>query len=213
VAGGHSQRGPGGESEQPAADVQRELLVAAIARAIAEHGSADLTVEHIVRYAGVSDAIFYEHFSGTEQALIVANDAFFDHLWDEVADVCDSVQGWPMRVRAAVDAILSYLAEVSNLARVFAIETAAVSLAASERQFAALERFAALLRDGRRLYPRAASLPAPTERALVGGIASIISAHLLAEEADALAGLQPDLVELVLVPYLGQSEAKRVARA
>ena len=93
----------------------------------------------------------------------------------------------------------------------FTANLAAANLAATERQFAAVESFAAMLRDGRRLYPRAAELPAPTERALVGGIASIISGHLLAEEPQALSELEPELAELVLMPYLGQTEAKRVA--
>ena len=92
---------------------------------------------------------------------------------------------WPLKVRAALEVTLSYLAEAASVARVFAVEAAA-NLSATERQFAAVESFAAMLRDGRRLYPRAAALPAPTERALVGGIASIISGHLLAEEPQLL---------------------------
>lgn len=192
-------------------EAQRERLVSAISRAAAEQGYDKLTVEHVVRYAGVSPATFYEHFSTKEQGLMAAFDAFLDRLWLEVAAVCETDAEWPEKVRAAVDVTLSYLAEASNVARVFAVEAAAASLAASERQFAALENFATLLRGGRQLYPRAAELPAPTERALVGGIASIVSGHLLAEEPQVLVDLEPELIELVLIPYLGQSEAKRIA--
>jgi AcrR family transcriptional regulator len=188
---------------------ERERLVAAVSRAAGEQGYDKLTVEHVVRYAGVSSATFYRHFATTEQGLMAAFDAFLDRLLLEVHAVCETDAGWPQKVRSALGITLSYLAEASNVARVFAVEAAA-NLAATERQFALVESFAAMLRDGRRLYPRAAELPAPTERALVGGIASIISGHLLAEEPQILSDLEPELTEMVLMPYLGQSEAKRV---
>ncbi len=78
---------------------------------------------------------------------------------------------------------------------VFAIEAGAASLAAAERQFAALDQFATLLRGGRHLYPQAASLPDATERALVGGIASILSGHLLMEDPQAISALEEQLVD------------------
>ena len=196
------------DSGDPGAE--RERLIAAISRAAGEQGYDKLTVEHVARYADVSPGAFYEHFTDTEQGLMAAFDAFLDRLWAEVSAVCEADVEWPLKVRAALDVTLSYLAEAANLARVFAVEASA-NLAATERQFVAVESFASMLRDGRRLYPRAAELPPPTERALIGGIASIISGHLLAEEPQALSGLEPELTELILMPYLGQSEAKRVA--
>ena len=211
MAGGRPQRYVRDDSGQSTPEAQRDRLIAAIARGAAEQGFDKLTVEHVVRYAGVSMATFYEHFSTKEQGLMAAFDAFLDRLWLEVSAVCEANTEWPEKVKAALDVTLSYLAEASSIARVFAVEAASASLAATERQLAALENFATLLRDGRRLYPRAAELPAPTERALVGGIASIISGHLLAEEPQVLVDLEPELIELVLIPYLGQSEAKRVA--
>jgi AcrR family transcriptional regulator len=210
VAGGDSQQRPNSDSGDHGG--ARERLLAAITRAAGEQGYDRLTVEQVVRYAGVPSAAFYEHFDDTEQALMAAFDAFLDGLWREVYAVCETDVDWPQKVRAALDATLTYLAEAANVARVFAVEAAA-NLAATERQFAAVESFAAMLRDGRRLYPRATELPKPTERALVGGIASIVSRHLLAEEPQALSGLEAELTELVLMPYLGQSEAKRVALA
>lgn len=210
MAGGRPQRYARDDS-QSTPEAQRERLVAAISRAAAEQGYDKLTVEHVIRYAGVPAATFYEHFSTKEQGLMAAFDAFLDRLWLEVSAVCETDAEWPEKVGAAVGVTLSYLAEASNVARVFAVEAAAASLAASERQFAALESFAALLADGRRLYPRAEQLPAPSERALIGGIASIISGHLLAEEPQALVDLEPELIELVLIPYLGINEARRVA--
>lgn len=199
------------EPDLEATEEQRELLVAAFAKAAAEQGYAKLEVEQVLRYAGVSRATFDAHFKSMEQGLIAAQDAFLDRLWWDVIGACGGSGEWPLKVRAAIGAVLDSVGEASSLARVFAIEATASSLAAAERQFAALDRFATLLRDGRTIYPAAATLPAATERALVGGIASILSGHLLVEEPQVIAALESQLVELLLIPYLGEAEARLVA--
>ena len=191
----------------------RELLVAAVGKVAAEQGYARLTVDRVVRSAGVSRATFEEHFESREQGLIAAQDAFLERLWLDVAAACGGSDPWPGKVRSALAAVLQALVEASALARVFAIEGVAASLALAERQHEMLDRFAELLREGRRLYPAAASLPQATERALVGGIASIVTRHLLVEDPQAIDGLEEELAVLVLLPYLGEEGARRVAAA
>lgn len=190
---------------------QRERLVAAFSKAAAEHGYAQLKLEQVVRYAGVSAEAFEAHFESKEQGLVAAQDAFLERLWLDVVTACDSSVEWPLKVRASLHAILASLVEASNLARVFAIEATAASLVAAERQFAALDQFAELLREGREHFPAAATLPEATERGLVGGIASIVSSHLLMEDPLAIPKLEAQLVEFVLIPFVGEGEARRVA--
>jgi AcrR family transcriptional regulator len=192
---------------------ERELLVSAFAKAAAEQGYAGLELADVLRYAGVSEVAFKTHFQTKEQGLIAAQDAFLNRLWLDVIAACDGPAEWPLKVRAAVGAVLGSLVEVSSLARVFTVEATAASLAAAERQCAALDRFATLLSEGRRHFPPAASLPVVTERALVGGIASVVSGHLLMEDPQAIPALEPELVELVLIPYLGPGGAREVALA
>ncbi len=194
-------------------DEERERIVAAIAKAASERGYARLKIDQVVRYAGVSRAAFDSHFTSKEQGIVAAQDAFLERLWLEVEGACDVDQEWPVNVRLTMDAVLAYIVETSALARVFAVEAGAASMAAHERQFATMESFADLLREGRRHYPQTAEMPPEMERVLVGGIASIVSGRLLAEEPLALAELEPELTEFVLVPYVGASEARRVARA
>jgi AcrR family transcriptional regulator len=209
VAGGDSERGH--TSGPDGAERERARLIAAFGKAASEHGYKDLTLDHVARYAGLSRARYEAHFGTKEQGLVAAQDVFLDRLWLDVLVACETPEEWPAKVRAALGAVISSLLEASTLARVFAVEATAASFAAAERQFAAIDQFASLLREGRRRYPRAASLPAPTERVLVGGVASIVSEHLLAEDPGALAALESELVESLLVPYLGEDEAKRAA--
>lgn len=193
------------------ADPERDRLVAAFGKAASEHGYRSLTVEQVARYAGTSSARVEEYFASKEEGIAAAQEAFLERLWLDVVDACAEPEAWPEKVQAALRSVLVSLAEASALARVFAVEAKA-SLAAAERQFAVLDRFAELLSHGRRQFPRASAMPSSAERALVGGVASIISGRLLDEEPQALMALEPELLELVLIPYIGREQAKRFAR-
>lgn len=208
AGGGGTQRGSSGEH---GADPERDRLIAAFGKAASEHGYRDLTVEQVARYAGTSRARIEAYFGSKEQGLVAAQDAFLDRLRLDVLDACAGPGEWPLRVRAAMRSLIASLVEASALARVFAVEATAVSFAAAERQLAVLDAFAKLLREGRRDNPAASALPPVTERAVVGGIASIITGFLLAEEPQALASLETELVELVLIPYVGREQASRIA--
>jgi AcrR family transcriptional regulator len=192
-----------------ATDAERARFVAAFGKAAAEHGYRELTFDQVARFAGSSRERLGLHFQSKEEGLLAAQDAFLEQLRLDASNACAGGGGWPQRVRAAIAAVVSTLVEASALARVLTIEATA-NLAAAERQFAAFEAFAELLGAGR-AYPRAEDLPGLTERAIVGGIASMMTEPLLAEDPGALAALEPELVEMTLTPFVGAAEARRVA--
>lgn len=192
-------------------DDERTRVIAAFSKAAGELGYSKLDVDRVSRYAGLPPDGFYRQFESIEQALVAAQEAFLQRLWLEVTSACGSVGEWPIRVRSVVAAVIGSLVEASSLARVFAIEGPGASLAAAERQFAALDRLADLLSEGRKHYPEAAQMPAITERALIGGAVSVISEYLLAEDPQAINTLQAQLVEVLLAPYLGIDGARHIA--
>jgi AcrR family transcriptional regulator len=191
---------------------ERARVVAAFSKAASELGYRGLDMERVARYAGIPVERCMQHFATKEQGLVAAQDAFLDRLWSEVISARDGTKAWPDGVRLGLHAVLEVVVEASSLARVFMVEATAASMAAAERQYAFLGRVADLLLRGRVFYPQAALLPAVTERLLVGGVASIVCEHLLAEEPAALAVLEPQLLEALLMPYLGSAEARRQAR-
>jgi AcrR family transcriptional regulator len=195
----------------PRPDDQRKLLVAAISKAAAEHGYAGLTIDRIIRYAGVERAVFDAHFESREQGLLAAQDEFLERLLWEATGACERPAPWPLRLRAGLRAVLSSLVESASLARVLTVEADAAGLPLAERRLVALDEFARLMRSGREDFPAAAPLPEVTERLLVGGVASLLRQRLLREEPTATASLETELVELLLIPYLGREEARRIA--
>jgi AcrR family transcriptional regulator len=205
-----------GESEERFVDgpraEERARVVAAYAKVASELGYRGLDMQRVARYAGLPLERCKEYFPTEEQGLVAAQDAFLDRLWGEVVGACRAAEDWPEGVHASLAAVLAVTVEASPLARVFMVEATAASMAAAERQYAFLGRFAGLLRNGRSRYPRAATLAPATERHLVGGAASIVCEHLLAEEPGVLPDLEPQLVEALLTPYLGATAARREAR-
>jgi AcrR family transcriptional regulator len=190
---------------------ERERLVAAISKTAAEHGYAGLTIDRVVSSSGISREVFEAHFQSCEQGLLAAQETFLDRLLGEAGGACDLSVPWPYRLRAGLRAVLSTLTEGAGLARVLMVEADAAGLAVAERRLVALDDFARLMRNGREDHPAAASLPAVTERVLVGGVASVVGERLLREEPTATPALEAELTELLLIPYLGPEEARRVA--
>jgi hypothetical protein len=61
--------------------------------------------------------------------------------------------------------------------------------------------------------PRGAALPDLTEKALVGAVSVLIAGRLMNGKPRSCLSSRPQIVELILIPYLGPEEASRVARA
>jgi AcrR family transcriptional regulator len=190
---------------------EREKLISGCWRAAAERGYRNVTVDHVLMNAGVSEAAFSDHFNTIERVLGAAQAAFLDRLWLEVVAACESAPDWPGKVCEGLQSVISDLAEASDLARAFIVEATSSNFASAERYFASLDQFASMLAEGRRQFPEAEAMPAVTERALIGGVSSVLSGHLLAENAAVLPQLHAPLSEFLLTPYVGPGEARRIA--
>jgi hypothetical protein len=59
--------------------------------------------------------------------------------------------------------------------------------------------------------PRPRDLPGLTEHALVGGVAALIADRVARGRAAELPAVAPEAIQFALTPYLGITEAKRIA--
>jgi hypothetical protein len=76
-----------------------------------------------------------------------------------------------------------------------------------------LERVAPKLREGRVHNPRASRLPDGLEVAIVGGLFWLVHQRLVADRADEIKGMLPEMLQVTLTPYVGELEAGRAADA
>jgi len=180
-----------------------------MAESVAARGYAATSVERVIELAGVSRATFYEQFGNRRECLLAAQEAIFDRFIGEVSAACSHGTAWRDRAAAAIGAAVEFAVRRPEEARLLSLDTIAVDAEAARNALTGTERLAAMLRTGRDHHRRAADLPAVTERALVGAIASAINWCLLSGEP--LADLEPQLVQLVLTPYLGTAAAVRQA--
>jgi AcrR family transcriptional regulator len=206
-------RGPHKLPREVVVDHQRQRLLRGVAAALAEHGYAAMNVEHVLARSGVSRTTFYENFDNKRDCVLVAHEEAFGRLSGELVGACAAESQWPRKVARAIAAAIEFAMWAPEEAQLLLVEAVAADPALASRVLVSNDFLVGLLRNGRERCPQAATLPELTERALIGATTSIIGARLLAGQADRLPALEPQLVQLVLMPYIGIEEARRVAEA
>jgi hypothetical protein len=129
----------------------------------------------------------------------------------ELADLEDAVLGacraggeWPARIAAGIYAGVDFA--ILNPDVLDAISSDLDSEAERvDRYETVIRRFTGFLQAE---APIGRRLPGSTDAALIGGVVGLVGDHLRLGRADRLAELRPDLVLLVLLPYLGFAEAQ-----
>lgn len=136
-------------------------------------------------------------------------DSAFASLQVAVLDACRREGEWPDRVGAAIAATLDLAAADPTAARTLVIEAKYHPDDEGRRYRRMVDYFAELLGVG---APRDFPRPAITEEAMIGALAAAIVDALYADRLDRLRGSASDLVEFVLIPYLGIEDAKARAQ-
>lgn len=188
---------------------QRERLLEAAVRVVAEKGYAATTVADLTREAGISRTTFYAMFADKEGCFLVAYDGLVDALVRRVSVAYEAEEGWPQRARAGLSALLGALAEEPEVARLALIDVGSAGPAAQRRYRAALQRLTPFFDEGRDFAPGGRNLPANTSRMAIGAVAGLISDELAEGRADELPDLLSEVLFATLVPYIGPMAAAR----
>lgn len=189
-------------------DNQRLRIVAAMLQVLPRHGYHGTTIGHLAQEAGVSRAAFYTQFESKEECFLATYDVASQWLCEHLECAVAAEEEWPDRVRAGASEALRLLAANPALANLLAVEASQAGPAARQCQHAFLARFAATLRDGR---PGQPELPAGLEQLLLGGAVSLIARYVESDRTEQLTEATPELVQYLLIPYLGRFETSRIA--
>jgi AcrR family transcriptional regulator len=208
-------RGRHGLSPEFVARNQRQRLIAGVTHALYEVGYQKTTVSLIGQRASVSKSDFYKHFESKDDCFIAAYDAAVGRVREGVLASCETAEGeaWALRVSEAIEALLTMLASEPALASIVLVEGLRAGRGVYDSYQGAIESFVTYLRDGAPVSPAGAEVPAATDEAVVGGVASLLGRRVLAGEAEQLAQLFPEILEFVLAAYLGVEEARRIVSA
>src|SRR6476661_1941378 len=208
-------RGRHGLSPEFVARNQRERLITGLTQALFDVGYQKTTVSLIGQRAAVSKSDFYKHFESKDECFYAAYEAAVERVRERVNGACAAAaeRPWPIRVREGIVALVMLLAADPALASITLVEGLRAGPGVYDRYQAAVDSFVPYLRDGAPSTPDGEAVPAATDEAVVGGIASLLGRRVLADEAERLEELLPDVLEFALSPYIGASEARRIVSA
>jgi AcrR family transcriptional regulator len=191
---------------------QRDRLAAGTIAVVAERGLSAATVSQITAAAGVSRRTFYAYFASKDECFFAAYDSIVDHLRVATDAAAAECADWPDRVRAKLRTTLEFLAANPDLARFGLIAPLRAGEAVAGHYRAAMGHVVAYLCDGKPPPPATKEASEAIATSLVGGMVALVVRKVEAGEGESLPQLLPDLLELFLAPYLGRTEAVRVAK-
>lgn len=208
-------RGRHGLSPEYVARNQRERLIAALIEGLYEAGYQRTTVSLIGRRASVSKSDFYKHFESKDECFLAAYDVGIARIHEHVEAACTTTarDRWVARVGAAIEALLNLFTVEPALASMALVEGIRAGRPVYDRYQTALDSFVGGLRHGAPPSPAGGEVPAATSEAVVGGVAAMLGRRILARETEQLPQLFPEILEFVLVAYLGAEEARRIVSA
>jgi AcrR family transcriptional regulator/DNA-binding MarR family transcriptional regulator len=204
-------------------ELQRARILAAMTELVGERGVGPVTVAHVVGRSGVSRRTFYELFEDREGCLLAA----FDHAIECAAAVVRPAYAaaggvWEEQVRAALAALLDFLAREPALGHLCVVDALAAERPVLERRAHIVDVLVNAVHRGARVQDRAH----PHERAdprdrkgrgparivaegVVGAVLAVIHARLCEPQPKPLTGLLNPLMGIVVLPYLGPVAAER----
>jgi AcrR family transcriptional regulator len=186
----------------------RERALRALADLAAERGYENVGVNEVIKRASMSPATFYANFSGKEDALIAAIESGGAQVVAATLPAFRRHADWPQGVRAAIGALLNFLASRPALARLLTVEVYAAGPRALESRDDALRALEVILAPGETSFPEVASA-APW--VIAEGAYALGHRKVSESGATSLPSLAPILTYLALAPFIGADAACEAA--
>ena len=191
---------------------QRDRISAGIIAAVADLGYHEATITAITDRAGVSRRTFYHYFSSKQECFLATFDLIASYLQEAMAEAAADAPDWPAAVRAKLATLLATFAANPDLARFVLIAPSRAGEEIAARYRLAIDRGLEIFSEGLdSAATRTVTLAA--REATMGGVAALIVSQVEAGNGEHLPELMPDLLELMLAPYLGRAKAASIARS
>lgn len=140
-----------------------------------------------------------------------AFDSAFAALQVQIEAACAAESEWAEQVSGGIRAAFQWVAAEPDAAQLLTNDALAGGSAGYERYERMIAYLAEFLEPGREQAGHGERLPEITERAMASGVAMLVAQRLsLGQEAE-LPAIAGEAIQFVLTPYLGSSEARRVA--
>jgi AcrR family transcriptional regulator/DNA-binding MarR family transcriptional regulator len=195
-------------------EVQRTRILEAMAEMTVEWGAGAVTVSHVVARAGVSRRTFYEMFPDREACLLAAFDLGVERARARVGPAYTAQARWRDGIRVGLATFLSFLEDEPALGRLCVVHSLGGGADVLSRRAEVLGSLSKVVDEGRAEGAAGSVQPsAVIAEGVVGAVLSVIYTRLQAAEEgpeeEPLIELFGALMNLILLPYLGPSAARR----
>jgi AcrR family transcriptional regulator len=197
-------RGEGNVSRSFVVHNQRERILDALANLSAVKGYGATTIPEIVQEAAVSVQAFYEHFSGKEDAFLVAYEIGHRKALAIVERAYESQEDWPSAVRAGIAVLLEFLASEPAYAHLALIDALTASPKAATIAHDGMSSYAAMLEPGFELNLNGSAPAAVSAEATTGTVLELCFVYAAAERTRELPGLADVACEIALRPFVSR---------
>jgi AcrR family transcriptional regulator len=191
--------------------IRRDRIVLASIDVFAKRGFRGTTVDHLVAASKVSFGTFYALFDGKESCFIQVYDRVLADAHREISERIPADGTWGEQAAVALWGIVQLITEDPMRARVALIESQTGGPEALASYQAMIDAVIPLLRRGREGSETADRLSPTLEEAIIGGVVWLLHQQLLKEGPESIEAAYPELVDIVIGPYVGAAEAARLA--
>jgi AcrR family transcriptional regulator len=192
---------------------QRQRILRAVVEVASGTGYGNLTVRDVITRAGVSRRTFYEHFENKEQAFLAAYELVVRRLAEDVQGSSNQGRTWSEQISLGLATFLERLASDPALAHLCVVEVLAAGPAALAGRAAAMDAFRTFLEPGLQEAPEGLPVPALAAETAIGGAYEVVYSLVLQGRTAELPLMLPDLLQIVLLPFVGAHAAAAEAAA
>jgi AcrR family transcriptional regulator len=190
---------------------QRERILSAAIGVFAKRGYQQTTIDNVVGAAKTSVGSFYGLFEGKEDCFLQCFDRVVSRARAGIEASIPADAAWPERACAALVSLLKAVEDDPLAARIVFVEAQTVGPEALARYEQTFDSVLPALRAGRSLASAGETLPGSLEEAASAGTAWLLHERLVSGNAQGSKELLPELAAIVIGPYLGEAEARRLA--
>ncbi|MGA9314031.1 MAG: TetR family transcriptional regulator [Solirubrobacteraceae bacterium] len=193
-----------------------------MAEEAAIRGASSLTVARVIARARVSRRLFYEQFADIEDCFLASFDWGVGQARATVVEAADAERSWREQIRSGLAALLRFFDQQPLLAQLCVVHAAGGGRRVLERRAQAMAELCEAVDRGRAEASSARPPGRLVAEGVVGAVMAVLYMRLFARDMGAAGGfgeltesepalleLHGELMNLIVLPYLGAAVAAR----